>query len=150
MIREHDSVIVRTLVRVLVPPIQLFALYVVIHGHGSPGGGFQGGVILAATYILIALAFGRAELDRRVREGIVLVLSSAGVLIFALTAALGVVFGGALLDYEVLPVPGARGPAVRAVGIFIIEIGVAIGVAGALTVIFCRLAKAGEGDGEAP
>lgn len=150
MIREHDSVIVRTLVRVLVPFIQLFALYVLFHGHDSPGGGFQGGVILAAAYILIALALGRAELDRRVREGAVLVLGAVGVLIFALTAAVGPLLGGALLDYAVLPFPGVHGPEVRALGILIIEIGVAIGVAGALTLIFCRLAKAGEGEGGAP
>lgn len=144
MIRESDSVIVRTLVRALVPPIQLFALYVVIHGHGSPGGGFQGGVILAAAYILIALALGREELDRRVREGVMLVLSSMGVLIFALTGALGLLWGGVLLNYEVLPFPGVVGSAARALGILVIEIGVAIAVAGALTVIFCRLAKAAE------
>jgi multicomponent Na+:H+ antiporter subunit B len=150
VILGHDSVIVRTLVRVLVPPIQLFALYVVFHGHGSPGGGFQGGVILAAAYILIALALGRDELDRRVREGVVLLLSAGGVLIFALTGALGVLLGGALLDYQVLPFPGARGSAARALGILVIEIGVAIGVGGALILIFCRLAKAGEGEEEGP
>jgi len=147
VIREHDSVIVRTVVRALVPFIQLFALYVVFHGHGSPGGGFQGGVILAASYILIALALGRAELDRLVQEGAVLVLGALGVLIFALTGALGPVLGAPLLDYEVLSLPGVHGPEARALGILIIEIGVAIGVAGALTLIFCRLAKAGEGEG---
>lgn len=145
MIREHDSVIVTTLVRMLVPPIQLFALYVVAHGHGSPGGGFQGGVILAAAYILIGLALGREELERRVREGRLLILGAVGVLIFALTGVLGLVLGGNLLDYGVLSIVGVRGSAARAVGIFVIEIGVALGVAGALTLIFCRLAKTGEG-----
>ena len=148
MIQEHDSVIVRTVVRALVPFIQLFALYVVFHGHYSPGGGFQGGVILAATYILIALALGRAELDRRVREGVVLLLSAVGVLIFTLAGVLGPLRGAALLDYAILPVPGVAGPPVRGLGILVIEIGVAFGVAGALTVIFCRLAKAGEGEEE--
>lgn len=144
MIREHDSVIVTTLVRMLVPPIQLFALYVVAHGHGSPGGGFQGGVILAAAYILIGLALGREELERRVREGRLLILGAVGVLIFALTGVLGLVLGGNLLDYGVLSIVGVRGSAARALGIFVIEIGVALGVAGALTLIFCRLAKTGE------
>jgi len=144
VIREHDSVIVTTLVRMLVPPIQLFALYVVAHGHGSPGGGFQGGVILAAAYILIGLALGREELERRVREGRLLILGAVGVLIFALTGVLGLVLGGNLLDYGVLSIVGVRGSAARALGIFVIEIGVALGVAGALTLIFCRLAKTGE------
>lgn len=150
MIRGHDSVIVQTVVRVLVPPIQLFALYVVFHGHGSPGGGFQGGVILAAAYIMIALALGRKELDRRVREGKVLALAATGVLIFAVTAALGPVLGSALLDYKVLAFVGPSGSAARALGILIIEIGIAIGVAATLILIFCRLAKTGEGEAENP
>jgi len=116
VIREHDSVIVTTLVRMLVPPIQLFALYVVAHGHGSPGGGFQGGVILAAAYILIGLALGREELERRVREGRLLILGAVGVLIFALTGVLGLVLGGNLLDYGVLSIVGVRGSAARALG----------------------------------
>jgi len=147
VIREHDSVIVTTLVRMLVPPIQLFAFYVVVHGHGSPGGGFQGGVILAAAYILIGLTLGREELDRRVREGGLLILSALGVLIFVFTGLLGLVLGGNLLDYGVLSIVGVSGSTARAVGIFVIEVGVALGVAGALTLIFSRLAKAGE---EAP
>lgn len=146
MIRTHDSVIVRTVVRMLVPPIQLFGLYVVFHGHGSPGGGFQGGVILSVAYVLIALALGREELDRRVRETAILLLSAAGVLVFALTGLLGLLLGAALLDYEALP--GVAGPAARALGILIIELGVAAGVTGAITLIFCRLAKAGEGEAD--
>ncbi|MBI4609165.1 MAG: cation:proton antiporter [Candidatus Rokubacteria bacterium] len=148
MIREHDSVIVRTGARMLVPPIQIFALYVVIHGHGSPGGGFQGGLILAASYILIGLTLGRQELRRRAREGVLLALACLGVLVFALTGVATLALGGALLDYTALPFPGG-GTAARSLGILVIEIGVAIGVAGTLTLIFCRLAKAGEGE-EAP
>ncbi|MCK4691085.1 MAG: MnhB domain-containing protein [Desulfuromonadales bacterium] len=41
-----ESLIIQTAVRILVPFIQLFGLYVIVHGHYSPGGGFQGGVIL--------------------------------------------------------------------------------------------------------
>ena len=44
--------------RMVIPVIQIFALYVVAHGHHSPGGGFQGGVMLGASFILFALAFG--------------------------------------------------------------------------------------------
>ena len=58
MIRPHDSVIVHTLARVFTPIIQLFALYVLVHGHHSPGGGFQAGTLFAASVILSILAFG--------------------------------------------------------------------------------------------
>jgi len=69
VIERHDSVIVITFVRILLPFAQLFALYVLGHGHHSPGGGFQAGVILAAGYVLVALALGREALDRRVWRG---------------------------------------------------------------------------------
>jgi cobalamin synthase len=52
MIRRQDSIIITTLTRLLTPFIQLFGLYVIMHGHSSPGGGFQGGVILGAGFIL--------------------------------------------------------------------------------------------------
>ena len=50
--REERNVIVETVSRVMIPFIQLFALYVIIHGASGPGGGFQGGVIFAASIIL--------------------------------------------------------------------------------------------------
>ena len=53
MIEYLENIIIRTLCRFLIPFIQLFGLYVIAHGHGSPGGGFQGGCILAASFILI-------------------------------------------------------------------------------------------------
>ncbi|NVM57303.1 MAG: sodium:proton antiporter, partial [Desulfobacterales bacterium] len=49
----HD-LIIKTVCRLLIPFIQLFALYVIAHGHHSPGGGFQGGVILGASIMLLA------------------------------------------------------------------------------------------------
>ena len=52
MIERDNSVVVTTFVRFLVPTAQLFGLYVLAHGHESPGGGFQAGVILAAAYVL--------------------------------------------------------------------------------------------------
>jgi multicomponent Na+:H+ antiporter subunit B len=47
---------VRVLGLALVGPTVLFALYVVLHGHLTPGGGFQGGVVLATGVLLVYLA----------------------------------------------------------------------------------------------
>jgi multicomponent Na+:H+ antiporter subunit B len=147
VIERHDSVIVRTMVRLLLPWIQIFALYVVFHGHYSPGGGFQGGVMLAAGYILVGLALGRAEMDRCAPEPVVLLGAAGGALLFLLTGVAALVAGGALLDYGALPLPGLAGPKLRAFGVLLIEIGITAAVAGTLLVIFARLAKAGqEGD----
>ena len=58
MIHPHDSSIVRTMSRMLIPLIQLFALYVLFFGQYGPGGGFVGGVMLGAGLILGVLVFG--------------------------------------------------------------------------------------------
>ena len=55
--------------RVLVPFVLLFAVYVVAHGHDSPGGGFQGGAILAAAVILIRLVHGQDAIWGLTRVG---------------------------------------------------------------------------------
>ena len=136
MIERHGSVVVTTFVRVTVPLAQLFALYVLIHGHGSPGGGFQAGVILAGSYILRALGLGRAGLARRVDESRWVALAAAGVLLYLVTGLLGLP-RGAFLDYGALPGDEVRA---RWLGILLIETGVTLAVAATLVVIFCRLA----------
>jgi multicomponent Na+:H+ antiporter subunit B len=139
MIERHSSVVVTTFVRILTPLAQLFALYVLAYGHYGPGGGFQSGVILAATYILVALALGREALARRVNEPVCIGLAAAGVLLYFLTGVVGLAAGSTFLDYSVLPLPVSAVEA-RYFGILLIEIGVAAAVAATLVVLFCRLA----------
>jgi multicomponent Na+:H+ antiporter subunit B len=139
VIEPHASVVVQTFVRMLTPLAQLFALYVLTFGHYSPGGGFQAGVILGATYILLALALGREVLDRKVNEPLCVALGAAGVLLYVLTGVAGMMGGGNFLDYSLLPLPVAPVRA-RYFGILFIEGGVTLGVAATLIILFCRLA----------
>ena len=53
-----SSKIIRTIVQKLFPFIVLFGLYLISHGHLSPGGGFQGGVVIGTAIILLALSYG--------------------------------------------------------------------------------------------
>ena len=81
-------IVLRIVAKLLIPLILLFALYVQFHGDFGPGGGFQGGVILGAAFILLALAFGIRELDyfldRYVADGLWQVLIAvAGALVIA-------------------------------------------------------------------
>lgn len=140
MIERHASVVVQMFVRLLTPLAQLFALYVLTFGHYSPGGGFQAGVILGATYILLALALGREALDRKVNEPLCVALGAAGVLLYALTGVAGMVGGGNFLDYSLLPLPVTPVRA-RYFGILFIESGVTLGVAATLIILFCRLGE---------
>jgi multicomponent Na+:H+ antiporter subunit B len=138
MIERDDSAVVTTFVRFLVPAVQLFGLYVLAHGHESPGGGFQAGVILAAAYVALALGLGREALARRVHERACLALAAGGLMLYILTGVAGMLGGGTFLDYGALPLPLDVVDA-RHLGILVIETGIGITVAAAILLIFCRL-----------
>jgi multicomponent Na+:H+ antiporter subunit B len=71
--------------------------YVVTHGHLTPGGGFQGGVILAAALLLVYAAGQLVALERVRPIDLVEAVEATGALAFALVALGGLVFSGALL-----------------------------------------------------
>ncbi len=131
MITEQQSIIVKTVCRLLAPFIQLFGLYVIMHGHSSPGGGFQGGVILASSFILLAIAYGIDEVKRRFSLSALTTLTSAGVFLYAGIGVLCLLLGANFLDYSVLPVAEPR-----SIGMLGIEIGVGITVMAVMVSIF--------------
>jgi len=147
MIAAYDSVIVRTACKILIPFTQVFALYVLFHGHESPGGGFQGGAILGASLILMRFTQTR-ELSRRYAPGSTGVrMGALGVLIYGTVGAVPLLLGHPFLDYGALPVPGLPASELRALGILGVEIGVAIAVAGVMVSIFDDLAPSPPGEG---
>lgn len=83
------SVIVRTVADVLFPFAMVFGLYVIIHGHLTPGGGFQGGAATASAVLMMLVAYGSVELLGRIKEKTLTTLEYTGGLIFALAAAFG-------------------------------------------------------------
>lgn len=145
MIILLEDIIIKTLCRLLIPFIQLFGLYVIAHGHGSPGGGFQGGCILAASFILILIAFDLAEAKRRFSEKLINLFSSLGVFIYAWTGWMCMLLGGNFLDYgrlsKILPVDPVKA---RYFGIFSIEVGVGITVMAVMVSIFLDLITGGK------
>lgn len=147
MIRPHDSVIVHTLARVFTPIIQLFALYVLFHGHYSPGGGFQAGTLFAASVILPIIVFGiqysPAMLERRA-----IILGGIGILLYAGIGLVPLIIGEEFLNYGELPIPGMEASARRHWGILGIEIGVTIAVAATAVSIYYSLRERGEGEGK--
>lgn len=139
--------IIETVCRYLIPFIQLFGLYVIAHGHHSPGGGFQGGVILGASIILLSLSHDLRTALKRIREKTSALLSPLGVLVYAGTGALCFVLGHSFLDYGALAALLPGGPiAARSHGIFIVEVGVGMAVMGTMVWIFKNLASRGRYD----
>lgn len=143
-IPPYDSVTVRTVVKTLVPFIQVFGLYVVFHGATSPGGGFQGGAILAASLILTRLTAGPGVSVGYLPGLGALRLGAVGVLIYAGVGYLPLIWGAPFLDYGAVPLPIPEGHAaeVRALGIEAVEVGVAVAVCSVMLSIFDDLAPA--------
>jgi multicomponent Na+:H+ antiporter subunit B len=126
----------------MTPLVLLYAAYVVIHGHDSPGGGFQGGVLLAAAVILVKLVRGRPT-GWEIGSRSALALACVGLSIYAWIGLVPLFFGGHYLDYGVPQWIG--GPAAeRVLGTLGIEIGVTFTVAGVILVVFDALAAWGE------
>lgn len=92
------SLIVKTVTRWVKGFIFVFGAYIVIYGHLTPGGGFPGGVIFAATFILITLAFGREYALRKIGKTLASELDSLGAILFLLIALLGIYFTGTFFE----------------------------------------------------
>jgi len=133
-----SSVVIRVISRIMIPVINLYALYVIGHGDLGPGGGFQGGIILGSSFILYVLAFGLGKQDSEYRETIAKYFSVGGVILYAGVGLLCVLMGGSFLDYRVLAEDPLQG---NHWGIFGIEVGVAATVSGVTALIFLRLSR---------
>jgi multicomponent Na+:H+ antiporter subunit B len=134
------DVILRIGIKLILPFILLFALYVHFHGDFGPGGGFQAGVITAAMVILLGLIFGIGTAKRIAPQGLVERLIPLGVLIYASAGVPALLSGRNYLDYGVLAHDPAHG---HELGILMIETGVLITVAATMTAIFYAFAERG-------
>ncbi|MDJ0973083.1 MAG: MnhB domain-containing protein [Planctomycetota bacterium] len=141
-----ESVVVRYLALRAAPFIQLYALYVLGHGEDGPGGGFQGGVIFSASFVLLALAhgwpFGRQQVNEKVAD----ILAPTGALIFAGIGVLTMLAGGAFLEYGAFAKAGAEDPeaarlAAQHIGLIGIEAGVMITVAASMAILFFEMSR---------
>jgi multicomponent Na+:H+ antiporter subunit B len=137
------DLVLRVVAKLLIPFILLFALYVQFHGDYGPGGGFQAGVILAAAVIFYGLIFGLADARRLAPEPIVESMMAIGVLIYGGVGVAGLLLGGNYLDYFVLDADPVHG---QHRGIFWVEAGVAVTVAGVMLKIFYMFAERGQSD----
>ena len=128
MIQPHDSIIVQSLGRFLIPVIQIFGLYVLFFGQYGPGGGFVGGVILGTSMILAILIFGHRASQSYLAKTL-LHSDGIGMLIYAGIGGLCLIGGGEFLNYANLGIPGLEVAARRYIGILLTQIGVAVDVA---------------------
>ncbi len=127
------SEIVGSATQVLVPLISIFAAYIIMNGHISAGGGFQGGAVIASAVLLLLLANPSHKLNTAFLS---ITESLAGVL-FVLVGIAGLIFAGGFLDNRVLPL-GQFGAFFSAGAIPVLSILLGVKVGCELSVILDR------------
>jgi multicomponent Na+:H+ antiporter subunit B len=126
----YDNALLKIGTKVLFPLIILFGLYIIIHGHLSPGGGFQGGVIIASGFLLMFLAYGDSyDLNHKVLS-LFEALSGAGFVLVGILA----VFAGSLFLGNTQPL-GTLGELFSSGVLPVIYIFVGLKVAAEITVL---------------
>ncbi len=91
------TLIVKTVTRLMVWMMLLYGIYLILHGHLTPGGGFGGGVIIALAFLCIFLAYGRAYTEDWLHIRTMHNAESAAILLFLVVGILGFAAGGAFL-----------------------------------------------------
>jgi multicomponent Na+:H+ antiporter subunit B len=123
----------RALGGLLVGPALVLGVYIVAHGHLTPGGGFQGGVILAAALLLVYAAGQVLALERVRPVELVEVTEAVGAAAYVLVAVGGLVFAGAAME-NFLPY-GTQGALLSGGTIPLLNVAVGVEVASAVTLI---------------
>ncbi|HBP17789.1 MAG TPA: cation:proton antiporter [Planctomycetes bacterium] len=132
MLKSND--VLRQVSKLLVPFIVVFGVYVITHGELGPGGGFQGGVIIAAGYILYALIYGLPAARQLVPRWASDTAAPLGVLIYASVGVYSLLRGKTFLDYDVLnPSHPELG---QPLGMTLVELGVGLTVASVMVTVF--------------
>jgi len=93
------SIIVKTVTRLTVGLIILYGVYILTHGHVSPGGGFAGGVIIALSFVHMMLAFGKETALSKLSKGRTTLFEGLGAIIFLGVALLGFTEGYFFLNF---------------------------------------------------
>ena len=128
-----DQVVLRLVVKVLLPVILLYALYVQFHGDFGAGGGFQAGVIFATAFVLYDLVFGEGSARAVMPPHWLQRLAAVGVLIYGGVGVYSLLAGRPFLDYSALahdPVHGQH------LGVLLVELGVGLAVFSVVLLIF--------------
>lgn len=132
------TIIVKKTTQLIAGIVFLYGIYIIIHGHLTPGGGFAGGVILAGAFILQILAYGSDFLNLMKEESGATMYEYLAFLVVLLLAVSGLVIGTHVFFLNWIP-KGTVGELVSAGMLPLYNIFVGIEVAASILTIFLAL-----------
>jgi multicomponent Na+:H+ antiporter subunit B len=97
--KRKSSEILQTGTALLTPLIFLFGIYIFLHGHLTPGGGFQGGVVIAMAVLLSLLSYPQSEVNHKILNTI----ESLSGAFYVIIGILGLYLAAGFLDNRILP-----------------------------------------------
>lgn len=101
---KKKSIIVKCAADLFLPLATMFGIYVIMHGNTSPGGGFQGGVLVASAILLFFLAYGGKRMKSTFHEGFLHSTESLAEIVYIAVALIGVFAGfNFCLNFIVFP-----------------------------------------------
>ncbi|KQC07411.1 MAG: sodium:proton antiporter [Candidatus Cloacimonas sp. SDB] len=146
------SIIVKTITKLIYGFIMVYGFYVIVHGHLTPGGGFQGGAIVASAFALLVVTYGNQGVNNYLKKDVFSLVESTGLVLFIAFAFFGL---GVTFFYNFLANSGGLfgNPAIIGVNpgdlntggtVPIMNIAVGLEVLAALTVIILTMSAASE------
>jgi multisubunit Na+/H+ antiporter MnhB subunit len=132
------TIIVKKTTQLIAGMVFMYGIYVIVHGHLTPGGGFAGGVIIAGSLILVTLAYGGDFLKLITEETRTTIVESLATLLVIIVAMSGFLFGAKIFFNNFLP-KGIVGHLVSAGVLPLYNIFVGTEVAASIFIIFLSL-----------
>lgn len=141
------TIIVKRISQLMTPSIFLLGIYIVLHGHLTPGGGFAGGVLIAGAFVLMILAYGSDDVKSEVQKWRASFSESLGIFLFWFLALLGLIQGSYFFINLIAKTNPGKPFTLFSAGIIpLSNIAIGIEVAAALFAIFITLAVLRVGD----
>lgn len=132
------TLIVKKTTQLIAGMIFMYGIYVVAHGHLTPGGGFAGGVVIAGSLILVTLAYGGDFMKLMKEESGTTIVESLATIMVIIIATSGLLFGTKIFFNNFLP-KGIVGQLVSAGALPLYNIFVGTEVAASIFIIFLSL-----------
>lgn len=125
--------ILEEVVRMLIPFVQIFGIYVIFHGHLSPGGGFAGGTVIGVSFILYRMVYGKEFAQNKLKYSKLIYFVTIGLFIYGTMKGYSFISGG---NHFNLPKPplGNQGDILS--GGFLLPLNVIVGTVVAITMYF--------------